>query len=170
MALAAWVAGEVERLTGDWQAAERMYRTGYDILDRMGEKGQLSTLAVLLGNAVYAQGRYEEAFELSQVSVDVASPEDFMSQTLWRALRAKVLARRGATSEAESLGREAVEIGRKTDSIDMQGDVLVVLSEVLRLAGRAQPAREAVEEALRLYERKGNIVSAARARAVLADL
>jgi len=170
LALAAWVAGEVERLTGDWQAAERMYRTGYDILDRMGEKGQLSTLAVLLGNAVYAQGRYEEAFELSQVSVDVASPEDFMSQTLWRALRAKVLARRGATSEAESLGREAVEIGRKTDSIDMQGDVLVVLSEVLRLAGRAQPAREAVEEALRLYERKGNIVSAARARAVLADL
>jgi len=169
-ALAARMAGDVERLTGDWQAAERMYRRGYEILDRMGEKGQLSTLAVLLGNAVYAQGRHDEAFDLTKVSSDVASPEDFMSQMLWRALRAKVLARRGAASEAESLGRDAVEVGRKTDSIDVQGDVIMDLFDVLRHAGRAEAAREAAEEALGLYGQKGNVVSAARARAVLADL
>jgi hypothetical protein len=93
-----------------------------------------------------------------------------MSQMLWRALRAKVLARRGAASEAESLGRDAVEVGRKTDSIDVQGDVNMDLSDVLRHAGRAEAAREAAEEALGLYGQKGNVVSAARARAVLADL
>ncbi len=51
-----------------------MYRTGYEILDGMGEKGQLSTLAVLLGNAVYAQGRHDEAVDLTKVSSDEADP------------------------------------------------------------------------------------------------
>src|SRR5439155_8565855 len=77
LALALWMAGEVERQAGEWAAAESLYRTSYGILDRMGEKGQLSTLAVLLGKAVYAQGRYEEAFELTEVSSEIASPEDF---------------------------------------------------------------------------------------------
>jgi hypothetical protein len=119
---------------------------------------------------VYAQGRHEEAFELTQVSERAASPEDFLSQMLWRSLRAKVFSGRGATSEAEILGRDAMEIGRKTDSIDIQGDVAMDLSEVLGRAGRAREAREAIEEALSLYERKGNLVSAARARACLAHL
>lgn len=121
---------------------------------------------MLLGNAVYAQGRHDEAFELTRVSEDAASLEDFLSQMLWRALRARVLSRRGATSEAESLGREAVEIGQETDCIDMQGDVLMDRSEVLSRAGRAHEARETVQEALSLYERKGNVMSIAKARAL----
>jgi ATP/maltotriose-dependent transcriptional regulator MalT len=104
------------------------------------------------------------------VSREAASPEDVTSQMFWRALRAKVLATRGATSEAERLARDAVELGRKADCIDMQGDVLMDLSEVLRLAGRPHAARGAAEEALSRYRRKGNVVSAGRARAVLADL
>jgi hypothetical protein len=63
-----------------------------------------------------------------------------------------------------------VKIGRKADNIDWQGGVLMDLSEVLRLAGRPHGAREAVEEALSLYRRKGNVVSAGRARAILAEL
>jgi predicted ATPase/class 3 adenylate cyclase len=170
IAVVFWMAGEVERLAGEWEAAERLYRRGYEIYERMGEKALLSTLAVLLGDAVYAQGRSDEAFGLTQVSREAASPEDVPSQMFWRALRAKVLSRRGVTSEAERLGRDAVEIGRTADNIDWQGDVLMDLSEVLRLAGRRHGAREAAEEALNLYKRKGNIVSASRARAVLADL
>jgi hypothetical protein len=38
------------------------------------------------------------------------------------------------------------------------------------LAGRAEEAAEALEQALERYERKGNIVSAQRARARLAEL
>jgi hypothetical protein len=101
------MAGEVERLAGEWEAAERLYRSGYEIYERMGEKALLSTLAVFLGDAVYAQGRYDEAFGLTRVSREAASPEDVPSQMFWRALRAKVLATRGATSEAERLGRDA---------------------------------------------------------------
>ena len=146
MVTSVWMAGEVERLAGEWEAAERLYRRGYETYVRMGERGQLSTLAVLLGNAVYAQGRDEEAFDLTRVSKDAASPEDFLSQALWRALRAKVLSRRRAFSDAEILGRDAVEICRKTDSIDMLADVVMDLSEVFSRAGRATEAREAVEK------------------------
>ena len=44
------------------------------------------------------------------------------------------------------------------------------VSEVLDRAGLAGEAREAVKEALALYERKGNLASTARAREAMAGL
>jgi hypothetical protein len=41
---------------------------------------------------------------------------------------------------------------------------------VLGLAGRGEEAAGALEEAIALYERKGNVVSAARAKALLGEL
>jgi hypothetical protein len=41
---------------------------------------------------------------------------------------------------------------------------------VLALAGRPSEAVPALEEAVRLFEHKGNVVSAAKARALLAEL
>jgi hypothetical protein len=40
---------------------------------------------------------------------------------------------------------------------------------VLELAGRADDAAATVEQALELFERKGNVVSAEKARALLAQ-
>ena len=44
------------------------------------------------------------------------------------------------------------------------------LAEVLRLAGRIGEAASAVERAIDLFEQKGNVVSADRARTFLEDL
>ncbi len=44
------------------------------------------------------------------------------------------------------------------------------LAEVLRLADRPDEAADALREAVELYARKGNVVSADRARTLLADL
>jgi hypothetical protein len=44
----------------------------------------------------------------------------------------------------------------------------MTLAEVLRRAGRAAEAAPALEDALRLYEQKGNTVLARRAREALA--
>jgi hypothetical protein len=44
------------------------------------------------------------------------------------------------------------------------------LAEVLRLGENPAEARASLEEALALYERKGNLVSAERARRTLAEL
>jgi hypothetical protein len=43
------------------------------------------------------------------------------------------------------------------------------LAEVLRASGRSKEAELAARAALELYERKGNIVSAQRAAALLAE-
>ena len=52
----------------------------------------------------------------------------------------------------------------ETEMLDAQGDVYADLGEVLVLAGRAEEAAEALGEALARYERKGNVVMAARTR------
>jgi alkanesulfonate monooxygenase SsuD/methylene tetrahydromethanopterin reductase-like flavin-dependent oxidoreductase (luciferase family) len=70
--------------------------------------------------------------------------------------------------EAEALAREAVELARSTDFLNAQGDTLVDLAEILSLAGRPAEAAAALDEAVALYERKGNVVSASRARSALA--
>ena len=87
----------------------------------------------------------------------------------WRQVRAKALARRGEDVAAEDLAREAVALAEPTDALDMRADALVDLAEVLRLIDRKDEPKGVLEEALRLYEQKGNVVSAARARDVLAN-
>jgi hypothetical protein len=51
----------------------------------------------------------------------------------------------------------------------MRADGLVDLAEVLRLIGRTDETTRVLEGAVRLYEQKGDVVSAARARSVLAN-
>ena len=140
------------------------------MLDRMGERGQLSTVAVLLGEVLCAQGHYDEAFELTLVSEKAASPDDLLSQIVWRSLRAKLLARRGAFDEAETLSQDAVRLAAETDSLDFHADVLMDTAEALRLAGRTEETVQAAGEALSLYERKENLVSSEQARGFLARL
>jgi len=53
--------------------------------------------------------------------------------------------------------------------LNWHANALADLGEVYLLSGRSEEAREPLERALALYERKGNIVAAGRARARLAD-
>ena len=85
-------------------------------------------------------------------------------------MRAKTLAARGDVETAEKLAREAVELIRTSDDINSQGDALIDLAEVLRVAGRPAEAAEAARDALALFEAKGNAVSAALARATVSEL
>jgi hypothetical protein len=72
--------------------------------------------------------------------------------------------------EAEGLAREAVTIGDQTDMANAQAASYADLSEVPELAGRSSEARAALEQALEIYERKGNVVMAKRMRARLQGL
>jgi hypothetical protein len=71
--------------------------------------------------------------------------------------------------EAERVGREAVAIASATDVLDLRAQALADLAEVLRLAERSQEARAVLEEAIRLYDEKGNVVAAGQLRALLAE-
>jgi tetratricopeptide (TPR) repeat protein len=162
--------GAVEMIAGDPVAAEQHLRRGYRALEEAGETGLLSGLAALLADAIFAQGRFEEAEQYTHISGEAAAPDDSFSQILWRAVRAKAFARQGRVVEAERLARDAVTLAEDTDDINGHGDALMALAEVLRLAERPSEAVPVVQEALNLYERKGNVVSAGKARALLGEL
>lgn len=170
LAASADVAGFIEWLAGDLAAAERELRHCCDDLERMGEKSYLSTVGGMLARVVAAQGRDEEALRLSQVSEASAAGDDVDSQVRWRLARAPVLSRRGDSGQAERLAREAVELVAGTDVIDLHADALVELAAVLRRADRPGEAVAALREAGTLYQRKGNVVSAGRVKAALAEL
>jgi tetratricopeptide (TPR) repeat protein len=91
-------------------------------------------------------------------------------QMVWRQVKGKVHARRDEHTEAQRLAREAVAIGDDTELLDTQADAYADLGEVLLLGGKHDEAVVALEQALERYERKGNLVSAQRARTRLAEL
>src|SRR2546423_239396 len=61
-------AGFVETLAGDWFAAERVYRTGFDELQAMGEQSYASTSAAYMAQCLYELGRDDEALPFTEVS------------------------------------------------------------------------------------------------------
>lgn len=165
-AAATEIYGLVELLAGDPVAAERELEIGLRILAKLGERMYLSGVAAVLAQALYTQGRYDEAYELTETSANGAV-RDVAAPVHWRGTRAKILFRQGQGEEAERLAREAVTLAERTDFLDLRGEALMDLAEVLRLAGRSAEADRASHRALRLFERKGNVVSAERARATL---
>ena len=160
------ISGAVELLAGDPVAAERELRWGFERLSEMGERIDRPGVAAQLAEALYEQARYGEAerfVEMSEQSIPSA-------RVRYRfAVRAKLLARRGEFDRAEALARETVDLAARDDNLNMHGHALMDLAEVLRLAGRTRDSKECVEAALALYDRKGNTVSAAAARAFLDD-
>jgi DNA-binding SARP family transcriptional activator len=157
----------VEMLAGDFAGAESRLRRGYDVLEALGENSVRSTTAGFLSRALLAQGRTEEARTFSELSERLAEPSDLSSHILWRGVRARILAADGRLDEAEGLARDAVELAAQTDLLNFRADALVDLAAVLDAAGRAADAATVVEEAIRLYEQKGNAVAAESAKAKL---
>jgi class 3 adenylate cyclase/tetratricopeptide (TPR) repeat protein len=164
------VAWWIETLAGDWAAAEQRMRQACNLLEQMGEQARLSTYAGQLAQTLCALDRYDEAEEWSRKSEELGAADDVLTQMLWRQTRAQVLARRGELGEGERLAREAVALAEQTDLLIAHGDALLDLAEALVLAGRREQAATSVEQALALYERKGNLVMAERARARLVQL
>ena len=164
------VASDIAMLSDDPLAAEEELRRGYRALEGMGERGLLSRVAGELARAVYAQDRLEEAERLTEESEQLAGSAGAATQISWRAVRAKILARRGELDEATLLAREAVDLAERTDDLNSHGRALTDLAEVLESGRRAAEAARVLERALELFEQKGNTVSAARIRGRLTAL
>jgi tetratricopeptide (TPR) repeat protein len=165
--MAAW---EVETLAGDASAAESAARHTCQLLEELGDTAFRSLAAGQLAASLYALGRLDEAGSWTQSAQELASRDDVVSHMLWRQVRAKLLARAGRFADAERHAREAVALGEETDMLNWHAHALTDLAEVYVLAGRPEEGRAQLEQALALYERKGNLISAARARAALDEL
>jgi len=65
--------------------------------------------------------------------------------------------------------REALDVMAHTDALNRHADALLVLAAIHRAQGRDDEALENIHGALRLYEQKGNLVSAGRSKAMLLE-
>jgi tetratricopeptide (TPR) repeat protein len=162
--------GITELLAEDPIAAEAILRASLGPLEAIRDTSNYCAIVAVLARALYEQGRFAEAEELTQVSEQTAHLNDVFAHITWRPVRAKALAQRGEFGAAEALAREAIAFAAASDFLNAHGDAFVDLAEVLELAGRVGEAVRAVERAIDLYDRKGNVVSARRASAHLKRL
>ena len=162
-------SGPVEMLAGDLPTAEDELRQDFLALTALGNKGYMTSVAGMLAEVLHGQGRIDEATSFAAVCAASAAPHDVAAQYQWHSIGAKLAATSGELDETERLAREAVRLIKTTDQPDIQGDALVTLASVLTAAGKAEAAA-ALSEAIAQFDRKGNIVSAERARAALASL
>jgi len=162
--------GDIELLAGEFATAERILSELCAELQRMEDYSHLSSRASDLGEALHAQNRLDEAEEWAEIAETHAATDDLSAQVLWRLVRAKIVARRGEVKVAVRLARDAVRLSKSSDWLNGQARAQHDLAAVLRLVGRQSDAAAAAREAETLYEKKGNAVAAARARALQEDL
>ena len=161
-------AVHVELVADDPAAAVPLGEELCRLYEDLGHLGFLIWAEGMLAEAYYALGRLDEADAAAGRSAELEASDD--RADLWRQVRAKVLARRGEHAEAERLAREAIDINHATDMPNAQADAYGDLAEVLTLRGSPEAAAQALEQALKRYERKENVVMAERVRARLAGL
>jgi class 3 adenylate cyclase len=162
--------GLAEPLLANGEVLEQEQRAACEALEQVGEKTSYSSVAAMLARTLCAQGRDAEAEHYTRASEEAAHPNDVLSQIVWRSTRAKVLAHRREFEAAETFALEAVAFAEQSDFLNAHADALMDLAAVLQLAGRSDGAADALSRAQALYERKGNIVMAERARANQAEL
>jgi class 3 adenylate cyclase/tetratricopeptide (TPR) repeat protein len=153
------VAGPLELLAGDLDAAARELRQGFEILEPVGSTGYQ---AALLAEVLYQRGDVAESGRLAEIAQAQAAEDNIAAQVVWRGVRAKL------ERNAEP-AREAVELANRTDALNLRADALVNLAEALQLAAAPEEASAALRGALALYEQKGNVVASSRASSLLSS-
>jgi tetratricopeptide (TPR) repeat protein len=163
-----FVIGPLEMWAGNPAAAEEELRANCATLQELGERAWLCSIASFLAEALYVQGKDEEADHWVEVCRETASTDDLEAQADWRCIKGKVLARQGRLEEAVPLVREGLAFAQRADEIDHIADAWADVFRVLRMAGLPEEAADAAREAIATYERKGNLAAAANVRRELA--
>jgi DNA-binding SARP family transcriptional activator/tetratricopeptide (TPR) repeat protein len=155
----------VELSAGFPDVAEQALRAACAQLQELGQTSVVATRAAELSAALYELGRYDDAASWVRLARECAGAADLDAALTRQPVEAKTLARLGQLDDAERLARANLELAAQTDSPNRQADAYLALAEVLELANNEPAALEHLHSALALYERKGNIAAAARARA-----
>jgi predicted ATPase/DNA-binding SARP family transcriptional activator len=166
----AMMAGWIEMMAGNPAAAEEVLRKGCEVLRELGERGWLCGAVTVLARAVYAQGRLDEAQQLTQEAEAITDAGDISEQVRWRLTRAKVFARRGRFRAARQLTDEAQALAAPTSWPAMHAEVLIAQAEVSALAGAREEAADSLRTALRIYEERQASALAGQTKATLAVL
>jgi class 3 adenylate cyclase/tetratricopeptide (TPR) repeat protein len=150
----------VSLLAGRAEEAEQMLLPGRDALSAYGETGHLSTVSGIAAFAIAAQGRFDEAELFVEEARALGADDDLPTQSLWRAAQARILAGRGQNDAALELAEESIRVLAPRHFLDL---IMLCTSaaEVQKAAGREQEARQLLEQARGLRERKGIVIGEA---------
>ena len=155
---------DVEMLAGDVAAAEHAVRTSCQRLEELGDTGYRATATAQLAESLYLRDRLDDAERETRLAETLAAPDDRVSQALWRQVRAKLYARAGGLADAERLAREAVALLCETDMVDYHARAVADLAYVLGIVDLPEEASDELAGAIALFDAKGNVVRADRAR------
>jgi tetratricopeptide (TPR) repeat protein len=162
-------SARVEMLAGDLEAAESHLRRDDATLAELGERYFRSTVAGMLGRVLLLQGNDAEAEAFVVLAEALSEADDAWSQVLWRSARARLLAG-SLPDRALELAQGAVDFAETTADLELRGDAWSDLGEVKAALGQQDDAVKALEQAFTLYQRKGDVTSAARAGRRLDEL
>jgi tetratricopeptide (TPR) repeat protein len=168
-----WRVWETFELLGDEAAAEQdLIAIWVHFRDTGGQRpaGRALTAAAHLAHLCCDQGRWKEAADYLAYGQEVdrsPPPSGRAYPPLRFAARARIAAHAGRHVQALELARTAVELAAALGSFNVQvkARAWLALAEVQRAAGDQSETDQAVERALEVYERKGNVAAAARVRA-----
>jgi tetratricopeptide (TPR) repeat protein len=151
-----------EEIVGDHGRAEELLRAGVASLEAMSQQGAwLSFLSKLLAGVLARQGKAEEAVHAMRF---IAEPKTVRDRSTKAHADGLVLHVTGQPEAAEPLFRSAFELS-DPDALFYRGTILLDLAQTLRVLGREEDALRTAAEALEVFERKGDVVSAGRVRA-----
>lgn len=159
--------GEMELLAGDLSTAENAFRAAADFLGERGERSFYPTAAAGLAQVLFLQKRYEESWESLRAAEATTASDDLITVVWALGTRARLLALDQRLDEAQKASGRGVELALATDDLSLQADSLIEMAEVVQDPARATAA---LEDAVRVAERKGNVVLARQACERLASL
>jgi DNA-binding SARP family transcriptional activator len=163
LALTSFFRSWVYELLGDWATTECELRSAYEQFDAIADRGVVQLLRGCLARVLVETGKLDEAEEHARSASRAGAADDFHEQVAWRQGLALVEAHLGRHAEANRLAREAVDLAARSDWLNLRAETLEDLAAVEASAEHAVEACSVLDEAIALYERKGNLVARERA-------
>jgi DNA-binding transcriptional ArsR family regulator len=125
-------------------------------LERINETGQRSTMLSIQAWVRALMGDHDEAVRVAEEGRRLGSPDDAVTQILWRMAEGLAKAHLGDLDTADRLTAEALEVASATDSINA-ADAWEARARVLWKLGRRDEMLEAAARARELHAQKGAV-------------
>jgi ATP/maltotriose-dependent transcriptional regulator MalT len=154
-------------LAGDLEAAERALDDAERIAQAIGDRWFYSTILVDRAHVLLAQERPEAAAAAVERIERTPVPTDMEWRIKRHAARAKLAARQGDPRHALAEARRATTLADGTEMHTFRADAHRDLADVAWRTGDHEVALNAATLALRLYDVKENVATAAQLRARL---